>query len=237
MSDDPKPCSPESQALTVPSTINGLLASDEDLNLTEPEAREFEAYQMGLRILGPAGGSVMVCPGNQDSFDEQDKCPYASKCPLLRMHKAPENKLCPIERAYIEERFSAWCEEIKRDPMHLKESERVTIADLTWIDLQANRCVHVLSRGEEARLTVTNPKDVHPETFLPVSWEKVIHPNVERLDQLVNQRRMILKEWMLSPEQQWKRDKAENKGQGKALASAQSARADKLKTLSGQTPS
>jgi hypothetical protein len=40
---------------------------------------------------------------------------------------------------------------------------------------------------------------------------------------------MILKDWMLTPEQRWKKAKAENKGTGKDLSSKQSARADLLR--------
>jgi hypothetical protein len=122
--------------------------------------------------------------------------------------------MCPVERLIVEERFNAWCRELSTDPVLAKESDRVAISDLCWIDLQMQRSLHILSKGDEARLTVTNPKDVHPETFLPISWEKVIHPNVELLVTLQTQRRMILKDWMLTPEQKWKREKAEGKGSG-----------------------
>lgn len=215
----------------ITTSVKGLLATDEDLGLTVAEQSELDYYQNALNILGPAAGSVLVCPGNQLNIAEEDKCPYASKCPLLRMQKAPEDKMCPIERKLIEERFGSWCRELEADPASLKESDRVAVSDLCWLDLQEQRCLHILARGEEARLTVTNPKDVHPETFLPVSWEKVIHPNVELLVQLQTQRRMILKDWMLTPEQVWKKAKAEGKGSGKDISSTQAARADRLRNL------
>jgi len=195
------------------------------------EAQEFEAYQTALTILGPAAGSVLMCPGNQTNLAPEDMCPYSSKCPLLRMQKAPEDHMCPIERKLVEERFNAWCREIETDPITMLESDRVAVADLTWIDLQEQRCLHILSKGEEARLTVTNPKDVHPETLLPISWEKVIHPNSELLVVLQTQRRSILKDWMLTPEQKWKKAKAEGKGTGKDISSLQSANADKLRKI------
>lgn len=225
---------PEDLSLSPTTPCNsaiGLLASVEDLGLTVEEKRELDNYQTALRILGPAAGAVLMCPGNQENVADEDKCPYSSKCPLLRMQKAPEGRMCPVERTIVEERFNAWCKELQTDPVEAKESSRVAISDLCWIDLQMQRSLHILSKGDEARLTVTNPKDVHPETFLPISWEKVIHPNVELLVQLQTQRRMILKDWMLTPEQQWKKEKAEGKGTGKDLSSKQSANADKLRTL------
>lgn len=227
---------PENLTSSVPAipatgSVLGLLALDEDLGLTPAEKQELDNYHTALRILGPAAGAVLVCPGNQENLAEEDKCPYASKCPLLRMHKAPEGRMCPVERTIVEDRFNDWCKEFQTDPLQIRESERVAVSDLCWIDLQMQRSLHILSRGEEARLTVTNPKDVHPETLLPISWEKVIHPNVELLVTLQGQRRMILKDWMLTAEQQWKKAKAEGKGTGKDISSQQAARADKLRSL------
>lgn len=231
-----EPCS--SSALIPASGLTSLFPVEQALDLSEVEKQELEAYQLSLTVLGPAAGAVMVCPGNQENLDDQDKCPYSSKCPLLRVGKAPEGRYCPIEKRVVEERFSGWCKEFETDPAELRESTRVIISDLCWIDLQEQRCLHVVDKGEAARLTVTNPKDVHPETLLPISWEKVIHPNVELLVQLSTQRRMIMKDAMLTPEQQWKKAKSENKGSGKDLSSQQSARADKLRSrqTSGKSP-
>lgn len=212
-------------------SVTDLIASDDDLNLTVEEQKILASYQMSLLVLGPAAGSVLLCPGNQENLADQDQCPYAAKCPLLRMKKAPANHLCPLEVKVTEERFGAWCRELGKEPSQLDESDRSAVSDLVWIDLQEQRCLHIIAKGEEARLTVLNPKDVHPETLEPIAWERVIHPNVERLDQLITQRRMILKDWMLTPEQKWKIARAEGKGSGKDISSQQAARADKLRKL------
>ena len=227
----PLPLPEDLSLTTTPCPPPSLLVRNEDLGLTAEESVEFESYQRALTVLGPAAGTVLMCPGNQANVADEDRCPYAAKCPLLRMQKAPENRMCPIERRLMEDRFNSWCTELSTDALTMLESDRVAVSDLVWIDLQEQRCLHILSRGDEARLTVTNPKDVHPETYLPISWEKVIHPNVELLVQLQTQRRMILKDWMLTPEQKWKREKAEGKGSGKDIASKQSARADKLRAI------
>jgi len=221
------------QAPVPPSPFNvaSLVATDAELGLTVDEKKALESYQTAMLVLGPAAGSVLLCPGNQDNLDQQDRCPYSAKCPLLRMNKAPENRLCPLEMKVTEERFSSWCRELKKEPDQLDESDRSAVSDLVWIDLQEQRCLHIVAKGEEARLTVINPKDVHPETLEPISWERVIHPNVELLAQLQNQRRLLLKDWMLTPEQKWKIARAEGKGSGKDIASQQSAKADKLRRL------
>jgi hypothetical protein len=230
------PAVPTPAQVPVPApkfNVTSLIASDADLGLTVDERQALESYQTAMLVLGPAAGSVLLCPGNQDNLDEQDRCPYSAKCPLLRMGKAPENKLCPLEMKVTEERFGAWCRELGKEPGQLDESDRSAVSDLVWIDLQEQRCLHIVAKGEEARLTVINPKDVHPETLQPVSWERVIHPNVELLAQLQTQRRIILKDWMLTPEQKWKVARAEGKGSGKDIASQQSAKADKLRRFDG----
>jgi hypothetical protein len=230
------PAVPTPAQVPVPApkfNVTSLIASDADLGLTVDERQALESYQTAMLVLGPAAGSVLLCPGNQDNLDEQDRCPYSAKCPLLRMGKAPESKLCPLEMKVTEERFGAWCRELGKEPGQLDESDRSAVSDLVWIDLQEQRCLHIVAKGEEARLTVINPKDVHPETLQPVSWERVIHPNVELLAQLQTQRRIILKDWMLTPEQKWKVARAEGKGSGKDIASQQSAKADKLRRFDG----
>jgi hypothetical protein len=172
------------------------------------ESKELAAFQRSLVILGPAGGAVMVCPGNQVGVPTEQRCAYAAKCPLLRAGKAPADKLCPIERSITEERFSSWARTIGQDPEYLTEDGRSTVASLTYIDLQEQRCTNILATGEAARLTQTNVTEAisfstvneageQTQTVLPLTWERVLHINAELLAQLQVQRRMILKDWMM----------------------------------------
>jgi hypothetical protein len=179
-----------------------------NLGLTSAEQEEFDSYQTSNEILGPAAGSVLICPGNQVNTPLDRRCPYYAKCPLRRMGKAPQDKLCPVERKIVEDRFSAWCKELNQDAMNLTESDRSVVADLVWIDVQVQRCVNILSVGEDARLMHTNVTEamlIDPEEApIPITYEKVLHIATQRLDQLLVQRRMLLKEWMLTPEQKFK---------------------------------
>jgi hypothetical protein len=59
----------------------------------------------------------------------------------------------------------------------------------------------------------------------------VLHINAELLAQLGERRRMILKDWMLTPEQKWKIAKAEGKAKGNDIGTQQSIRGDKLRKL------
>ena len=201
------------------------------MNLTVEESDKVNRLQTALLVLGPAGGSCLTCPGNQVSTPNEERCPYYHRCELVKAHKAPAGELCPIEANYIATRFSDWSKEISKTVDQLTESERCFVSDLTWIDTQALRCNSIVSQGEAAKLTQLNPKETHPETGEILSWERVIHANILRLDQLVTQRRMLLKDWMLTPEQKAKQAKWEGRTKGNDISNKQSATADKLRDL------
>jgi hypothetical protein len=216
---------------------NSLLAGTEDLGLTEAEAAEFEAYQTSTNILGPAAGAVLICPGNQIGAPLDQRCPYYAKCPLRRVNKAPENKLCPIEHKITEDRFNAWCRELNEDPLTLSETNRSVVSDLVWIDLQVQRCTNILSVGEDARLMHTNVTEamlIDPNSPpITITFEKVLHIATQRLDQLLIQRRMLLKEWMLTPEQKFKiaKEIGAFHNDNSDISSEMSAKADAIRKL------
>ncbi len=177
-----------------------------------------------------------MCPGNQIGVADSSRCPYAAKCELLRLQKAPEGELCPIERELLLARFTGWCSTIAADPKALREDQRAVVSELTWIDIQEQRCTNILSRGEASRLTQINVKDSNPETGDWISWERVIHSNSALLESLHTRKRMIMKEWMLTPEQKFKAAKALGKiGYGDDLSKQMSSRADKLRSLDVNT--
>lgn len=211
-------------------TLSTLLPSAV-IELSEEESAEIQAHQLATRVLGPAAGAVLVCPGNQVGVPDEQKCPYFAKCPLLRMQKAPQGRLCPFEKDIVEQRFSSWCRELTIEPDQLLESERAVIADLVWLDIQEQRCVNILSSGKNSRLTQINVKEVHPETGEHLAWERVIHSNTELLDRIHTQRRMIFKDWELSPEMKTKKAKLEGRGKGTDLSNQLAAKADRLRKL------
>jgi hypothetical protein len=202
-------------------------------NLDPQVKQRAEQTQAALAVLGPAGGAVTVCPGNQQGVPEHRKCPLAAKCDLLQAQVAPSGQLCPLERNYVLQRFSSWSTEMNKLPNQLTETERVTVAELTWIDLQELRCSTILSKGEATRLSQKNVKEVHPETGEHLAWEHVIHINAQLLDQLQARRRMILKDWELTPEMKTKKAKTLGKGNGMDFSSQQSAKMDKLRKING----
>jgi len=232
MPEEPRGLVPAESTLPAPVDLDSLLPIASLNSLTASEAKALQQFQQALVVLGQAAGGALVCPGNQVGVADASRCPYAAKCELLRLQKAPEGELCPIEREVLLARFKGWAETINANPSALREDERSVIAELTWIDIQEERCANILSRGEASRLSQINVKDSNPETSEWISWERVIHSNAVLLESLHTRKRMIMKEWMLTPEQKFKAARAMGKlGSGNDLSKKLSARADRLRDL------
>ena len=219
-------------------SFDALLPKPKNLQLTSDQVTELAAFEAAFIILGPAGGAVLQCPGNQENLLPEQKCPYWAKCPLLRVKKAPAGELCPIERALTEQRFSGWCQTINTDPIDLDEVARYFVSEMVWTDIQTHRCTNILSTGEAARLTQVNMTEAinftdaqNNQQVLPLTWERVLHVNTQRLNELHERQHSLLKAWMLTPEQKWKIARAEGKPSGNDLGSKQASRGDKLRKL------
>lgn len=236
MPEEPRDLVPTEQFLPSVPDLDTLLPNPSLHSLTATEGQALQQFQTALVILGQAAGGALICPGNQVGVNDSSRCPYAAKCELLRISKAPAGELCPIEREVVLARFTGWAATIGADPKALREDQRSVIAELTWIDVQEQRCSNILSRGEASRLTQINVKDSNPETTEWISWERVIHSNSVLLESLHTRKRMIMKEWMLTPEQKFKAAKAMGKlGPSDDLSRRLSARADKMRELDAET--
>lgn len=212
--------------------LSTLLPIPSVSELTRTESDTLQKFQQALIIMGQAAGGALVCPGNQVGVADPSRCPYAAKCELLRIQKAPQGELCPIERELLLARFYGWCSTLGADMNNLREDQRSVISELTWLDIQEQRCTNILSRGEAARLTQISVKDSNPETGEWISWERVIHSNSVLLESLHTRKRMIMKEWLLTPEMKFKVTKAMGKfSHENDLGKKMSARADKLRGL------
>lgn len=239
-SDDMLPVLPDNLAI-IPSpafSFDALLPRAQNLALSPEQVKELADFESSYVILGPAAGAVLVCPGNQIDWPEDKKCAYFAKCPLLKMQKAPEGCLCPIERTITEERFIGWCKAVGQEPGALTEDARAVVSSLVWLDLQEQRCVNILAAGEAARLTQINVTEAinyvdadSQQQVLPLTWERVLHVNTMRLTEIQEQRLALMKNWMITPEQKWRIAKAEGKAKGTDLGSKQAQRGDKLRRL------
>lgn len=192
-----------------------------NIELTRDEQQRVSQYQEARLILGSAGSAPMVCAG----FD----CPFASRCPLVQINKAPVKQICPFESHYVIERFHSWMSELGRTIDTLTESERVTIANLVYLDLQEQRCNQALSEAKNALMATRTVRDVDINTGQPVCWEDIIHINAQRLDSIIISRRMLMKDFELTPEQKTKRLKWLGQKDGLDFASRMADKGDKLR--------
>ena len=226
---------PEGQKVTPEQEYRLRLALDQKrilqtlpiakINLTSNEKSAAELYHQAYVLLGPVAAAPMVC---------SKKCPNAfrSVCPLAMIGKEPINQRCPFEQQYVQERFIAWMNDLGYSLGDLPEAERSYIATLVTLDLHEKRCNAILAEAENAILTTRAVRDVDAESGLPICWEDVVHANAVHLNEIIDKRRMLLRDLELTPEMQTKKKKALGQlkpGNGSDLASRQSDNADKLR--------
>lgn len=198
------------------------LLSLPSLSLTDEEQGKIDLYHEAQSVLGPAGSSIQVCPAD-------DHCPFSSTCPLLKMKKAPKEELCPFEAHYVTGRYEAWVNEfvheLNANPVALGATYQAAISSLVWLDLQEMRCTSELAKGENSKLSELSVKDID-QFGAPVAWEKVIHTNAQRLNEIGNERRQLLKAFELTPEQKTKKNRMSRPGAGNDLSTSQSSKMD-----------
>jgi len=190
------------------------------IDLTPEEQKAVNTYQEARLVLGAAGAAPMICAGEQ--------CPVAEICPLMKIHKAPLGEICPFEANYVIERFSGWMKELDKTETNMTETERSSIAQLVVIDIQEQRCLAIMSRGKQAAMTDLSVKEVDLQTGEALSYEKVVHANMQIIQELRTARRMILDDMERTEKAQTRKIKISMKG--KDLATRQSKNADAIRT-------
>lgn len=196
-------------------------------DLTPEEQKKVQVYQEARLVLGSAGVAPMRCAG--------ETCPIANTCPLVKIKKAPIGEICPFEANYVVERFSGWMMELNQDEQTLSETNRSSIAQLVVIDLQEQRCLSIMAEGKAASMTDLSVKEVDLQTGDALSYEKIVHANMQILQELRTARRMILDDMERTEKAKTRRLKIMQGKTGKDLASRQSANADKIR-IAFETP-
>lgn len=190
-------------------------------DLTPAEQKTVQIYQTARLVLGSAGVAPMRCAG--------PTCPIANTCPLVKIHKAPIGEICPFEANYVSERFVGWMNEINQTEETLTETDRSSIAQLVVIDLQEQRCLSIMAEGKAASMTDLSVKEVDLQTGEALSYEKIVHANMQILQELRTARRMILDDMERTERAKTRRLKIMQGKTGKDLATRQSANADKIR--------
>lgn len=189
--------------------------------LTAEEQEQVQIYQNARLVLGSAGVAPMRCEGAA--------CPIANTCPLVKMKKAPIGDICPFEASYVVERFTGWMMELNQDDTSLSETDRSSIAQLVVIDLQEQRCLSIMAEGKAAAMTDLSVKEVDLQTGEALSYEKIVHANMQILQELRTARRMILDDMERTEKAKTRKLKTLQGKTGKDMATRQSANADKIR--------
>lgn len=212
-----------STALSLPAPMEQTLVQllpIANIQLTKDEEVQVRIYHEARLVLGAAGAAPMICAA---------ECPIIARCPLAKIKKLPVGELCPFEANYVLQRFSKWCEEMSIPAGELLESERVTVSNLTYLDLQEQRCLSILAEAKNASLQSRSVKDIDVETGQAICWEDVIHINMQALNQIQISRRMIMRDFELTPEMKTKKNRWEQKTTGNDLSSKHADNADRLR--------
>jgi hypothetical protein len=199
-----------------------LLLPTGKIDLSVEEQQKVQVYQEARLVLGSAGIAPMRCAG--------ELCPIANTCPLFKIKKHPMGEICPFEANYVVERFAGWMKELEKNEATMTETERSSIAQLVVIDLQEQRCLAIMSEGKAASMTDLSVKEVDLQTGEALSYEKIVHANMQILQELRTARRMILDDMERSERAKTRKIKIQGKS-GKDLASRQSANADQVRNL------
>jgi hypothetical protein len=198
-----------------------LLLPSGKIDLNTEEQKKIQVYQEARLVLGSAGVAPMRCAG--------DACPIANTCPLIKMKKAPVGEICPFEANYVVERFAGWMKELDKTEAIMSETERSSIAQLVVLDLQEQRCLSIMSEGKAASMTDLSVKEVDLQTGDALSYEKIVHANMQILVELRTARRMILDDMERTERSKTRKLKTLQGKTGKDLASRQSQTADTIR--------
>lgn len=198
-----------------------LLLPTGSIDLTTEQQKSINTYQEARLVLGSAGVAPMRCAGAA--------CPIALTCPLIKINKAPIGDMCPFETNYVVERFAGWMKELDKTEADMVETERSSIAQLVVIDLQEQRCLAIMSEGKAAAMTDISVKEVDLQTGEALSYEKIVHANMQILQELRTSRRMILDDMERTERAKTRKLKTLQGKTGKDMASRQSQTADKVR--------
>lgn len=105
----------------------------------------------------------MICRGR--------RCPYAEGCYLLEAGEAPEGERCPIELAFIMERFERYSRELEIDLD--KVVDMSLLRDLIECELMIDRCDRILAQDGALILEV-------PAGSSPVTGEVFTRPEAHQ---------------------------------------------------------
>ncbi len=167
----------------------------EDIELDAKEAKKIHTHLSKLST----GSTAMVpiyCAGS--------KCPFAQRCPLVEINKAPVGRQCIIEVQLLREWTLRYFEEYEVDPNNFTEIGYIN--ELAEIEILLNRLNMNLAKPENAELVIDQVAHIsHDGT--PI-LQKQLSPFMEQKERLQNRRSKVIKLMVGDRQERYKKESA-----------------------------
>lgn len=166
-----------------------------DIQLTETEARKIHTHLRKLST-GATAMVPMYCAGPQ--------CPFADRCPLQQMGKAPIGRQCLIEVQLAKEWIMRYFEEYEVDPDNFTEVGYVNeLAELQILEMRINMN---LARPQYAELIMDQVVSVSNDGTPIV--QKQISPFMDQKERIAARRSKIIKLMVGDRQEKYKKEAA-----------------------------
>lgn len=165
------------------------------VKLSPEEARRIDTH---LRKLSTGSQAMipMYCAG--------PSCPFAARCPLQQIDKAPISKQCLLEVQLLKEFIIRYFNEFDVDPNNFTEVGYVNeLAEILILEMRLNMA---LARPENAELMIDQVANVTSDGT-PII-QKQLSPFMEQKERLANRRSRIIKLMVGDRQEKYKKEAA-----------------------------
>jgi hypothetical protein len=157
-----------------------LDGTGKDEGYTKEEIDYIQKY-ISQASIGSGSLMALVCKGKEE-------CPYAQKCPLAQIDKAPSGKPCPVENILFREFLVRYMEDLQVDPSNM--GELAYCRELSETEILLMRVNKQLGKSENSDMTsiqqsITKGGDVIEN--------QIVSPLLDVRERLVKRRERILK--------------------------------------------
>jgi len=167
----------------------------EEIQLSPEEAKKIDRH---LRKLS-TGSTAMIpiyCSG--------PCCPFATRCPLQQIDKAPIGRQCLLEIQLLKEYIMRYFHEFDVDPNNFTEVAYINeLAEIMILEMRLNM---VLARPENAEMMIDQIVQIGSDGT-PVI-QKQLSPFMEQKEKLANRRSRIIKLMVGDRQEKYKKEAA-----------------------------
>lgn len=199
--------------------LNHNLDNYDDIQMTPVEAKKIHTHLQKLST-GSSAMVPMYCSG--------PKCPFAARCPLQQIDKAPIGRMCLIEVELMKNWIIRLFDEYDVDPNNI--TEVAYINELAEIEIFLMRLNMSLAKSENSELIIDQTVSIgHDGT--PIV-QKALSPFMDQKERLQNRRSRIIKLMVGDRQEKYKKEAALKVKLDSDPSSRMSAMRNKLEGLS-----